>query len=95
MLTKANMHALAKLLLERFGGKVGRGLALRLSRRRDLSGRLESLFAPVLTSLTVEDESPAEMGDNERMQTNVCGRAKGASVLPCHKASGPGPSQWT
>jgi hypothetical protein len=32
MLTKANMHALDRLLLERFGGKVGRGLALELSR---------------------------------------------------------------
>jgi hypothetical protein len=28
MLTKANMHALDRLLLERFAGKVGRGLAL-------------------------------------------------------------------
>jgi hypothetical protein len=28
-------------------------------------------------------------------QIDVCGRAKGASVLRCHKASGPEPSRWT
>jgi hypothetical protein len=40
MLTKANVHALDRLLLKRFGGKVGRGLALRLSRRQEhLSAR--------------------------------------------------------
>jgi len=35
MLTKANMYALDRLLLERFGGKVPRGLALELSCRRE------------------------------------------------------------
>jgi hypothetical protein len=34
------MHALDQLLLERFGGKAGRGLALELSRRHDYSNRL-------------------------------------------------------
>ena len=62
--TLVNMHALDRLLLERFGGKAGRGLALRLSRRRDNSGRLEFLFAPVLTGHSGEDESSAETGHN-------------------------------
>ena len=47
--TISNMHALDQLLLERFGGKVGRGLALEYSQRRAHSRRLESLFTPVLT----------------------------------------------
>jgi hypothetical protein len=36
MLRKAKVYALDRLLLERFGGKVGRGLALVSSRRREL-----------------------------------------------------------
>ena len=51
-------------LLERFGGKVGRGFAIELSRRRDNSRRVESLFSPVLTSHTEKDESFAETGHN-------------------------------
>ena len=65
-LALVNMHALDRLLLERFGGKVGRGLAVEVSRGRDLSGRLEFLFAPVLTGHSGEDESPAETEDNAR-----------------------------
>jgi len=64
MLGKAKVCALDQLLLERYGGKVGRGLAFQLSRRRDSSRRVESLFIPVLTNHTEKDESPTETGDN-------------------------------
>jgi hypothetical protein len=50
-LREHNARALDQLLLERFGGKVGRGLALKVSRRRDVSTQAESLFTPVLTYL--------------------------------------------
>jgi hypothetical protein len=43
-------------LLEHFGGKVGRGLAVELSRRCDNSRRVESLFSSVLTSLRKESQ---------------------------------------
>jgi hypothetical protein len=46
MLTKANISAaLDRLLLERFGCKVGRGLVLEFSRRREDSNRLGFLWA--------------------------------------------------
>ena len=64
MLRKAKIYALDRLLLERFGDKMGRGLALQLSGRREFSRRLESLFAPSLTGHTEEDEFSAETGDN-------------------------------
>ena len=48
MLRKAKVCALDHLLLERFGGKVGRGRAVELSRSCDSSKCLESLFTPVL-----------------------------------------------
>jgi hypothetical protein len=56
--------ALDRLLLERFGGKVGRGLAVRLSRRNS-SRRVESLFTPVLTGHTGKDEFFAETEHND------------------------------
>ena len=46
---EAKVYALDRLLLERFGGKVGRGLALEYSRHRAHSNHVESLFVPVLT----------------------------------------------
>jgi len=64
MLRKAKVCALDQLLLEGYGGKVDRGLAFQLSRRRDSSRRVESLFTPVLTSYTEKDESSAKTGDN-------------------------------
>jgi hypothetical protein len=38
MQENAKICALDRLLLERFGGRVGRGLALERSRRRDVIG---------------------------------------------------------
>ncbi len=67
MLRKAKVCALDQLLLERYGGKVGRGVAFQLSRRRDSSRRVESLFTLVLTyqsDHTGEDESFAETVHN-------------------------------
>lgn len=63
-LREHNARTLDRLLLLRFGGKVGRGLALQLSRRRDLSGRLEFLCAPGLTRYSQDSETPSETGDN-------------------------------
>jgi hypothetical protein len=45
---KAKGHALDRLLPGRFWGKAGRALALRISRPREISRCLESLFTPVL-----------------------------------------------
>jgi hypothetical protein len=64
MLRKAKVCVLDHLLLERFGGKVGRGLALKLSRRRDVYTQVESLFAPALTVYSGKDESSADKGHN-------------------------------
>jgi hypothetical protein len=50
-LREHNARVLDQFLLRRFGSKVGRGLAVELSRRRDSSRRVESLFIPVLTYL--------------------------------------------
>jgi hypothetical protein len=49
MLRKAKVCALDQLLLERFGGKVGRGLALELSRRRNPLSAWTPLFFKVST----------------------------------------------
>jgi hypothetical protein len=68
MLRKAKVCALDHLLLERFGGKVGRGRAVELSRGCDSSRCLESLFTPVLTNCyghSGDGESSAETGHNE------------------------------
>jgi hypothetical protein len=64
MPTFVSRDALDQLLLERFGGKVGRSLPVRLSRRRDSSRRVESLFGPVLTSHTEKDETFVETEHN-------------------------------
>jgi len=50
-LREHNARVLDQFLLRRFGSKVGRCLAVELSRRRDSSRRVESLFIPVLTYL--------------------------------------------
>jgi len=70
-LREHNARALDRLLLERFGGKVGRGLALVSSRRRERPDRAESLFKPSLTRCsqdTKDSENPSEMGDNAGME---------------------------
>ena len=67
MPTFVNTDALHQLLLERYCGKVGWGLAVELSPRRDSSRREDSLFTLVLTSQsdhTGEDESFAETVHN-------------------------------
>ena len=68
MLRNAKVCALDQLLLERFGGKVGRGRAVELSQGCDSSRHLESLFTPVLTYCngnSGDSEYSAEMGHNE------------------------------
>ena len=62
--TFINTDALDQLLLERFGGRVGRGLTVQLSRRRGAYTQAESLFTPDLTGYTGEDESFAETEHN-------------------------------
>jgi hypothetical protein len=52
-----NLDSLDQLLLERFGGKVGRGLAVELCGRSHFSRRAESLFTPVLTSLRKDSKA--------------------------------------
>jgi hypothetical protein len=61
---KANTYALDQLLLERYCRKVGWGLAVELSPRRDSSRRVESLFTPILTGHTGDGESFAEKEHN-------------------------------
>jgi hypothetical protein len=60
-----NTDALDQLLLERFGGRVGRGLAVQLSRQRGAYTQAESLFAPVLTGYTGQDESCTGKGGDD------------------------------
>jgi hypothetical protein len=48
MPTFVNTDALDQLLLERYCGKVGWGLSVELSPRRDSSRRVESLFTLVV-----------------------------------------------
>jgi hypothetical protein len=81
MPTFVNRGALDQLLLERFGGRVGRGLAGELSRQHNHSAQADSQFTPTLTGHTAEDEYSAETGDNGQMQTNVCSRAKGVQSM--------------
>jgi hypothetical protein len=64
MLRKDKVFALDRLLLERFGGNVGRGLAVELCARAQRSALTESLFAPVLTVYSQGSENLSEMGDN-------------------------------
>jgi hypothetical protein len=66
MPTFVNTDALDQLLLERYCGKVGWGLAVELSPRRDSSRRVESLFTLVLMSQSdhTGDESFAETVHN-------------------------------
>ena len=68
MPTFVNTDALDQLLLERYCGKVGWGLAVELSRGCDSSRCLESLFTPVLTYCNGHSgagESSAETVHNE------------------------------
>jgi hypothetical protein len=76
--SRVERAALDRLLLQRFQGKVGRGLAIQLARRRGASKQAESLFTSVLTGYTGQDESCTGTGNNGQMQTLVCRRTKGA-----------------
>jgi hypothetical protein len=78
--TFVNTNALDRLLLRRFGGKVRRGLAAELLPQGNASTQMESLFAPVLTGYTEQDESFDETGHNSQVQTDVCRETKGAWV---------------
>jgi hypothetical protein len=78
---KAKVCALDRLLLERFGGKAGWGVAAESRGRSRLSARTGSLFARVLTGRSGEGESFAERRDNEHMQTNVCDATKGVRIV--------------
>jgi N6-adenosine-specific RNA methylase IME4 len=67
MPTFVNTDALDQLLLKRYCGKVGWGLAVELSPRRDSSRRVESLFTLVVkcqSDHTGEEESFAETVHN-------------------------------
>jgi hypothetical protein len=73
LLRKAKVCALDRLLLERYWGKVGRGLAVELSRRHDNSTWMESLFTSGLTShngYSGDSEPTAEKRDDAR--ANKC-----------------------
>jgi hypothetical protein len=63
-LREHNARALDQLLRERFGGKVGRGLAVETSRRRVHSSQVEALFAPVFTVYSQDSETCSIMGHN-------------------------------
>jgi hypothetical protein len=80
-LTFTNRGAPDWLLLQRFGGEVGRGLAAELSRRHDFPTRVEFCVAPVLTSYTGEDESFDATGHNGKVETVVCSRTKGVQKV--------------
>ena len=76
MLRKAKVLALDQLLLERFGGVVGRGLAVGIVERTTISRRPESLFAlPSPTSVTtVRIVKFHRNRENMQGSTCVCSR---------------------
>jgi hypothetical protein len=69
MLRKAKVYALDRLLPERFGGKVGRDLALEVSRRRERADTRHPFFGPLLTVFSKDSqvsENRSERGHNAR-----------------------------
>jgi hypothetical protein len=44
---------------------------------RGFSDRVESLFTPILISLSKDSAGCTETGDNGRVQTKVCNKTKG------------------
>jgi hypothetical protein len=68
-LREHNARALDELLHERFGGQVGRGLAVELRKHSRFYIQAESLFAPALTGYSGKDESSADKGHNA--DTNI------------------------
>jgi hypothetical protein len=47
----------------------------------DFSSRVESLFTPILISLSKGSAGCTETGDNGRMQTKVCNKTKGVQSV--------------
>jgi hypothetical protein len=76
-----NARALDLLQLKRFRGKVGRGLAVQLSRPRENPTQVKCRAAPVLAGYIGIDESLAEPGDNGQIQTKVCSQTKGVQSV--------------
>jgi hypothetical protein len=66
MIRRASTYALDRLLLSRFGDKVGRGLALKLSCRHGGSSRAKSPFGPTLTVYSQDSETPSRTGHNAK-----------------------------
>jgi hypothetical protein len=64
MLRKHKVFALDRLLLESFGGKVGRGLAAELLTRDNVPPGRNPYFEPVLIVYSQDSENPSETGDN-------------------------------
>jgi hypothetical protein len=58
MLTKANIEKLIRLLLERFGDKVGRGLAVEVCRLREYLN-VRNLFLPRSSPCEAKTVKPA------------------------------------
>jgi hypothetical protein len=77
MLRKAKVCVLDQLLLERFGGKVGRGLALERSRRHEASSQAKSLFGPALTVCSQDSETLSRTGHNGRCKLMFAGKRRG------------------
>ena len=74
MIKKAKVFcALDQLLLERFGGKVGRGPDVRLSRRRNLPD-VWNLYLPRSSRATLEKMNPPLKKGIMQVQTLVCSR---------------------
>jgi hypothetical protein len=67
---RSRAQTLSFLSIERFGGKVGRGLAVELCERSHNCARTEYLFAPVLTVYSQGSENLSETVDNTG--TNKC-----------------------
>lgn len=78
---KAKVCALDRLLLGRLGGKAGRGVAADSRERSRLSARTGSVFEPVLIVYSQGSENSSKTGDNEHVQTDVCGATKGVRIV--------------
>ena len=63
MLRKATVYALDRLLRERFGGKVSKGLALISSRRRECPGVRNFFYEPIRTACRQGSETLSSLAD--------------------------------
>jgi hypothetical protein len=95
MPTFFDVHAPDRLLLGRLGGKAGREAAAESCERSQFAARTESLFEPALTACSQGSENFSETGDNDQVQTHVCGAEEARTVgVAARPGRGAGRRVW-